>query len=95
MEGGREDGALRVSSCCVCVQVCVYVCVYVYSIFKKLQYMCLFIRLLNEPVWACAPNFLALAVSPELSSFVWFSVCTYACLCLHFFKRALSHLHIL
>lgn len=60
-------------------------CVYVYNILKKLKYMCMFIRLVNESVWACAPNFLALTVSPELllsicvyislSSFVWFSVC--------------------
>lgn len=59
-EGGREDIWLTVSSRCVCVQVSVNACVYV---LEKLQYMCMFIRLLNDPVWGVC--FLALTVSPD------------------------------
>lgn len=63
------------------------------SIFKKLQHMCMFIRLLNEPVWVCAPDF-PTALSQEvwqsifvylcvisLSSFVWSTVCVYIYVC--------------
>lgn len=49
----------------------------------------------HEPVWVWTPNLLTIAVSPEtpLYTFLPFSpfhlvlcVCTYVCLCLHFFQ---------
>lgn len=71
---------------------------------KKLQYICLFIWLFNEPVWACSLNFLAIAVSQEVLAlylcvhfFVWFclvlSACTYVCLCLLFEEGPITSPH--
>ena len=96
-QGGRwgkteRSGPHPAAIACNCVQM---------YVSKKLQYTWVFIRLLNEPMWVCAPNFLALAVSQETLSL---SLCTFLCLVLSgsvpmcvyvfIFECSLSNLHI-
>ena len=79
----EHSGSHPAAFACKCVWTCVFM-----SISKKLPYMCVFIRLLNEPVWVCSLNFLALAeelllsisvyISPP-SSFVCFAVQCFLC----------------
>lgn len=70
------------------------------SALHNWQYLCVFIWLLNEPVRVCAPNVLALAVSPETRSlslctflrflffFFYGSVCVYLCVFMSAFFKA-------
>lgn len=76
------------------------------SELHKLQYWCMFIWFLNEPVRVCAPNFLAVAVSPETVSlslctfrvffvffFPLFCLCVPMCVYVCVFQSTLSNLH--
>lgn len=83
MEGGRENGAFRVSSCCVYVQVCVNVCLYqrncsTCACLDGLMNLCGCV-LQTSWLWPYLWNSLSISVYISLSSFVWFAVCVPMC----------------